>query len=81
MEVLRGLRFKYKIGAAFGSYGWSGELPRIIEEHFERSSIPVIPGVRCKWQPRAQDLEACRALGRDMAEAIRKGVVSEVTVD
>jgi len=33
LEDLRGLKFKNKIAAAFGSYGWSGEAPDKIEEH------------------------------------------------
>ncbi len=80
LEDIRGLRFKNRVGAAFGSYGWSGESTRIIEEHFRECAIPVLTGVRCKWQPRAQDLEACRALGREMAGTIREGIVPTLTV-
>lgn len=70
-EDLRGLRFKNKIGAAFGSYGWSGEAVKMIEEHLTQFGIPVAaPGVRAKWQPTVADIEACRALGRQVAVAI-----------
>ena len=31
LEDLRGLKFKNMIGAAFGSYGWSGESVKLIE--------------------------------------------------
>jgi len=70
---IKGLKFKNKIGAAFGSYGWSGEGVKLIEHHLEESKIPVIrPGIRVKWQPGPDDLEACRAFGREIAEATRK---------
>jgi anaerobic nitric oxide reductase flavorubredoxin len=72
MEDLRGLAFKNKIGAAFGSYGWSGEAVKIIEEHLERCKITVAaPGVRAKWQPTADDLAACEELGRAVGRAVK----------
>ena len=71
LEDLRGLRFQNKIGAVFGSYGWSGEAVQIIEEHLKRCNIPVVAeGVRAKWQPKADDLVRCRELGHKVAEAI-----------
>jgi len=69
---LKGLKFKNKLGAAFGSYGWSGEAVKRIEAHFGDCRIPLVrEGIRCKWQPRAEDLEACRAFGRELADATR----------
>jgi flavorubredoxin len=74
LEDLRGLKFKNKIGAAFGSYGWSGECVRQIEEHLEKARIPLAaPHVMAKWQPMPQDLQRCRDLGRTVAEAVMAG--------
>ena len=74
LEDLKGLKFENKIGAAFGSYGWSGESVRIIEEHFARCNIKVIaPGVLAKWQPKAADIAECEKLGRTVAQAIISG--------
>jgi len=71
LEDIRGLKFQSKIGAAFGSYGWSGESVKRIEEHLTGCKIPIVaPGVRAKWQPRAEDLAACEKLGRNVAEAV-----------
>ena len=70
LEDCRGLKFQNKIGAAFGSYGWSGESVKAIEKHLEASKIPLIrEGIRCKWQPSAQDLDDCRAFGREIGQA------------
>jgi len=72
LEDLKGLRFKNKVGAAFGSCGWSGEAVKQIEEHFARCRIPVVAkGVLAKWQPTADDLAACRRLGQEVARAIK----------
>ncbi len=72
LEDLRGLKFQHKIGAAFGAYGWSGESVKIIEEHLNRCKIPVVAeGVRAKWQPKPDELDLCRELGRKVAQAIK----------
>ena len=74
LEDCRGLRFQNKVGAAFGSYGWSGESVQVIEEHFAACKIPVVAeGVLAKWQPMVDDLKACRTLGRAVADALGKG--------
>jgi flavorubredoxin len=72
MEDLKGLRFQNKFGAAFGSYGWSGESVKLIEEHLTRCKIPLAgPGVRAKWQPKEEDLAECERLGHTVAQAIK----------
>jgi len=71
LEDLKGLKFQNKIGAAFGSYGWSGEAVKIIEEHLNRCKIQLVDeGVRAKWQPKSDDLVRCRELGQKVAQAI-----------
>jgi flavorubredoxin len=73
LEDLRGLKFKNKLGAAFGSYGWAGGAVKRIEEHLTACKIPLVrEGIQCKWQPRAEDLEKCRAFGRELAAATKK---------
>ena len=73
LHDIRGLKFKNKLGAAFGSYGWSGEAVRVMEKHLEECKIPLVrEGIKCKWQPRADDLDACRSFGRELGEATKK---------
>jgi len=72
LEDCRGLKFRNKVGAAFGSYGWSGEGVGLIEEHFETCKIPLAgKGVLAKWQPTEEDLGRCRDLGRKVAQALK----------
>jgi flavorubredoxin len=71
LEDLKGLKFKNKIGAAFGSYGWSGENVKRIERELKDAGIPLAaPGVLAKWQPDPDSLEQCRILGRKVAEIL-----------
>ncbi|MDD4857725.1 MAG: flavodoxin domain-containing protein [Candidatus Krumholzibacteria bacterium] len=73
MTDIKGLKFKNKIGAAFGSYGWSGEAVKLIEEHLTASGIHIArDGIRFKWQPRPEELDACRGFGREIAEETKK---------
>jgi anaerobic nitric oxide reductase flavorubredoxin len=72
MEELKGMGFKNKVGAIFGSYGWSGESVKLLEEHLTRCKIPLVSaGVRAKWQPTEEDLEGCRRIGREVGAAIK----------
>lgn len=71
LEDLKGHRMPNKIGAAFGSHGWSGEGVKLIEHHLQECGIPLAaPGVACKWQPGDKALAECEALGAAVAKAI-----------
>ena len=73
LEDLAGLRFINKTAAAFGSYGWSGESVKVIEERLTKCSFPLAgEGVLAKWQPTGEDLDKCRQLGRQLAAAVKK---------
>jgi flavorubredoxin len=70
---IKGLKFKNKIGAAFGSYGWSGEAVKIIEEHLVSAGVGIIrDGMKFKWQPRPEELDAAREFGREIAQVTKK---------
>ena len=65
---MRGLKFKNKVGAAFGTWGWSGEGVSVLEDHLKASQIEIAaPPVKAKWRPGPEELEACRSLGRSIA--------------
>ncbi len=62
-----------KIGAAFGSYGWSGEAPVLIAESMRKLGINVIdPVLRIQHKPTDKDIKECRRLGMDIAELLKK---------
>lgn len=63
-----------KLGAAFGSYGWSGEAPIVIAEKMREMGIHVIdPVLRILHKPTEKDLQECKRLGVDMAEKLKHG--------
>ncbi|MHA2378232.1 MAG: flavodoxin domain-containing protein [Candidatus Thorarchaeota archaeon] len=58
-----------KPSAAFGSYGWSGEAPDFIGKQMEAlGGMLVDKPLRVKDYPDDGGLEACRQLGRKLAE-------------
>jgi anaerobic nitric oxide reductase flavorubredoxin len=68
LEDLKGLKFKNKVGAAFGSYGWSGENVKLIEETLEKAKIKILhEGIKFKWQPTEEELGKCVEFGRGFA--------------
>jgi flavorubredoxin len=63
-----------KIGAAFGSYGWSGEAPELIlEVPKNRFGMRTIcSGLTVLYAPDSDGLKQCRNLGRTVAGRIVK---------
>ncbi|MCZ7404968.1 MAG: FprA family A-type flavoprotein, partial [Candidatus Methanoperedens sp.] len=74
LEDLKGLKFKNKVGAAFGSYGWSGENVKLIEETLEKARIKILQeGIKFKWQPTEEELGKCVEFGRAFAGKMKGG--------
>lgn len=64
LTYLKGLRPKNLIGAAFGSYGWSGESVGQVSAVLKEMGVELIDdGVKVKYVPTADDLAKCFDLG------------------
>ena len=73
IESLEKANVTGKLGAAFGSYGWSGEAPVDIAEKMRKLGMEVMdPVLRIQYQPTAKDLEECKRLGKDLANKLKK---------
>ncbi len=71
LTYIKGLKPKGLVGAAFGSYGWSGESVRVLNAWLEDMKIELVgEGVRVNYVPKTGDLERCRQLGLDVAKRI-----------
>ena len=68
------INLKGKVGAAFGSYGWSGEAPNLLLEIMKnRFQIDVVePALRIKYNPDKKGVEECFKLGKTVAEKVLK---------
>jgi len=65
---------KGKVGAAFGSYGWSGESVRMMSDTMKHIfGMDVIePGLKTLRRPDEGGLKQCREFGRRIAERVRQ---------
>lgn len=71
LTYMKGLRPKNKVGAAFGSYGWSGEAVKHLSAYLDEMQISsAAAGVRIKNVPSPESLEDCVELGRAIARAM-----------
>jgi flavorubredoxin len=68
----KGISLKSKAGAAFGSYGWTGEAPRLVleimknkfEMHVNETPLLV------RYAPDQNSLSLCRQLGKRVSETL-----------
>ena len=71
LSGLSSIPLEGKVGAAFGSYGWSGEAPGTIARALRDRGVRVVGEVvRARRTPSVSDLARCRDLGRAVAESI-----------
>ena len=75
MSYLKGLKFKNKVGAAFGSYGWNGRAVGNLEKLLEGMGVNVVAkGVGVNYVPDGDALQQCVALGEQVAAALKERV-------
>lgn len=74
LGMMKGLKFKNKKAAAFGSYGWSGNGNGLISEALKACGFTVVDdGIKVLWAPDEKAVEDCRAYGRKFVDEIAEG--------
>ena len=70
--AVKNINLKDKIGAAFGSYGWSGEAPRLVLEVLRNKFLmrTLEPPLIIKYEPDERALALCRELGKKVSEHV-----------
>ena len=69
--MVQGLKFKNKKAAAFGSYGWSGESVKLLNESLKNAGFEVInDGIRTLWVPDANEADKLKNFGKEFADII-----------
>lgn len=73
LMYMKGLKPGAKLGAAFGSYGWSGEAVGLLNGMMEDMKFELIDeGMRLKYVPDAAKLDECVELGRRLGKKINE---------
>lgn len=72
LHNLKGLKPKSKLGAAFGSHGWSGNPLKLIEDELRAAGVEVIESeLNFRFVPDADELAKCVAFGRELARRVK----------
>jgi len=72
ITYVKGLKPIGKIGAAFGSYGWSGEAVKAISDELAAMKVELLtPSIRHQFVPDHEALRQCRELGTKLGQAIK----------
>ncbi len=69
----KGITLKGKVAATFGSYGWSGEAPKMVQDIMTNQlemHAPIEP-LLAKYIPDQAALDASKELGRKIAETLK----------
>lgn len=65
LDMAKGLAFKQKKAAAFGTYGWSGESVKLLTQQLEDAGFEIVlDGIRELWNPDDAALDRCREFGQ-----------------
>ncbi|MGR8931955.1 MAG: FprA family A-type flavoprotein [Gammaproteobacteria bacterium] len=71
LSSLTVVNLKNKLGGVFGSYGWSGEGVRLVEDRLRGLKLRVpIPGLRVKLIPTDDEILECRGFGLELAQEL-----------
>jgi flavorubredoxin len=78
LTYLQGLKPRGLVGAAFGSYGWSGEALAQLQQRLEEMKVELVgDGVRVRYVPDGEALSRCQELGRQVGERIVARLASD----
>lgn len=71
LEMIKGLEFKNKKAAAFGSYGWSGECTKVITAKLKEAGMDVIDdGIKVLWNPDDEAITLCKEYGYNFVQKL-----------
>ena len=67
---ISGLKFRFKTGAAFGSYGWAPLGQKAVSEQIKPLCANLLDSLSINYVPTMDDLARCRQFGRDIVSGL-----------
>ncbi len=72
LTYLKGLKPKGLVGAAFGSFGWSGEAVKQLADVLDAMKVETVgEPLKVKYVPGPEELARARALGADVSKRLK----------
>ncbi|MDP8255255.1 MAG: FprA family A-type flavoprotein [Candidatus Alcyoniella australis] len=72
LTYVKGLKPRNLVGAAFGSYGWSGESVKQIEEYLQQTGVDLVDSINIKYVVNDDGLRRCKELGASVAAKLEE---------
>jgi flavorubredoxin len=72
LTYIRGLKPKNLIGGSFGSFGWSGEGIKQVNEYLESMEIEIVDSIKVQYRPSKEELEKCTEFGKNFAAKLKE---------
>jgi len=71
-SVINPIRDKGKPAAAFGSFGWSGEAVKLIEDHLKNLKLKIVSeGQTARFFPNSKDADRLVSFGEEFVKALQ----------
>lgn len=71
LSSLAVVSLKGKLGGVFGSYGWTGEGVKMVEDRLRGLKLRVpMTGIRVKLIPTDEEIDLCREFGHELAQEL-----------
>lgn len=75
LTYMKGLKPRNLVGAAFGSFGWSGEAVKVLNDYLEQMKVEIVSEpLNLKFVPDAEGIEQCRRFGEAVAARLKEVV-------
>jgi len=73
-EIIRELKPRAKLVAAFGSYGWGRAAAKTIADRLQQSGFEIVETLEVRGPPKREDLEKAESLGKHVAQKIKESL-------
>jgi len=78
LTYMRGLKPRNLVGAAFGSYGWSGEGARQVNDYLTDMKVELVRDpLNLSFRPDSEGIEQCRQLGAAVGKRLKELIQSD----
>jgi flavorubredoxin len=75
LTYMKGLKPRNLVGAAFGSFGWSGEAVKVLNDYLEQIKVEIVSEpLNLQFVPDAEGIEQCRRFGEAVAARLKEVV-------
>jgi len=73
-EIIRELKPRARLVAAFGSYGWGRAVAKVIGDRLQQSGFEIVETFEVRGPPKKEDLDRAVNLGKHVAQRVKESL-------